>query len=249
MAPLTTRAVLLRAYDYGETSRIFRFYTRDRGLLGIMAKGVRGRSGKGGSALATFTTGDLTAYVKPNRDLHTMKDFAGVRARGGLGGHMLRFGGASAVAELVVAHTEQESNPDLFEALETALDTLEGAGESLLPTACLSALWQVVAALGFAPEVDHCVRCGRSLTDSDEMGRFDAGAGGVRCAGCGADAAGPRLGPGARDQLIRLLEGRLDPPVDVPRRHLSLLSDFVAFHVASRPLKSLHFLGDILPTS
>jgi hypothetical protein len=32
------------------------------------------------------------------------------------------------------------------------------------------------------------------------------------------------------------------------RRHLALLADFVAYHVAARPLKSLAFLGEVLPT-
>lgn len=246
MAPVVTRAVLLRAHDYGETSRIYRFYSLERGLLGMMAKGIRGRSGKGGASLATFSSGDLTAYVKPGRDLHTMKDFEIVRSRAGLAAHMLRFGGASAVAEVVVAHTEQEANPALYEALEHALDTLEGAPRELLATACLSALWEVVETLGFQPELEACVRCGNRLGD-DEMGRFDFAAGGVRCAACGADAAGPRVGPGARAQLAALVTGRMDEPVDHPRRHLSLLSDFVAYHLASRPLKSFQFLGDLLP--
>lgn len=247
MAPLTTRAVLLRAHDYGETSRILRFYTRDRGLLSVMAKGVRGRSGKGAGGVATFASGDLTAYVKPQRDLHTMKDFSCSRMRTGLGGHMLRFGGASAVAELVVAHAEQEAHVPLFEAVERALDGLEAAPEELLPTAGLAALWAVVVGFGFEPELGACVRCGTPL-GPDEVGRFDMAAGGMRCAACAADSAGPRVGPGARSQIGRLVAGSLEPPVTHPRRHLSLLSDFIAYHVASRPLKSLRFLGDLLPS-
>ena len=100
MAPVRTPAILLRGYDYGDTSRILRFYTREHGLLSVVAKGVRGRSGKGAATLSSFATGELTAYVKPQRDLHTMKDFQCTRLREGLGREMLRFGGASAAAEL-----------------------------------------------------------------------------------------------------------------------------------------------------
>ncbi len=32
-----------------------------------------------------------------------------------------------------------------------------------------------------------------------------------------------------------------------PRRHLSVLGDFVSYHVTARPLKSLRFLEDLLP--
>ncbi|NNK62687.1 MAG: DNA repair protein RecO, partial [Gemmatimonadetes bacterium] len=41
MAVTTTDAVLLRAHAYGETSRVLRFLTRDRGIVGVMARGVR----------------------------------------------------------------------------------------------------------------------------------------------------------------------------------------------------------------
>lgn len=246
MAPLTTPGVLLRSHDYGDTSRILRFFTRDLGLLSVMAKGVRGRSGKGKTALASFATGDVTAYVKPGRDLHTMKDFAARRLRTGLGGHVLRFAGAAAVGELVLAHAEQEANPDLFGALEEALDVLEDAPEDRLPTACLAGLWRVVVGFGFAPQLDPCVVCGDALAE-EAVGRFDFPHGGVRCPRCGAESAGPRVGPGARLQLRRLLRGEMDPPLAHARRHLALVDDFVSYHVTARPLKSLRFLGDLLP--
>ena len=246
MAPVTTPAVLLRTHNYGETSRILRFYTADHGLLSVMARGVRGRSGKGATALATFASGDLTAFVRPHRDLHTMKDFHCRTLRGGIGADMLRFAGASAVVELVLNHTEQESHPGLFGALEAMLDSVETAAAETLPTACLAGLWHIVDALGFAPELDACVVCGNPL-GADAVGRFDLAAGGVRCEACGEGAAGPRVGPGARGQIAQLLQGGIEPPITHVRRHLALLSDFVAYHVASKPLKSLEFLGGLLP--
>jgi hypothetical protein len=69
----------------------------------------------------------------------------------------------------------------------------------------------------------------------------------VRCADCGREAAGPRIGPIARRQLEALLEGAAPSGLGHARQHLGLLTDFVAHHVASRPLKSLRFLGDMLP--
>ena len=245
MAPLSTPAVLLRAHPYGDTGRILRFYTRDLGQLSVVARGVRTKSGKGGTTLDTFATGDLTAFVRPHRDLHTMKDFECTRLRRALGGDVLRFAGASAVAELVASHTEQEPHPEVFLALEWSLDALEAAPPGGVPTACLSGLWRVVAAFGFTPELDTCVRCGVPL-GPEEIGRFDLAAGGVLCPVCSMGSAGPRVGPGARAQLRGLLEGQADPPVSHPRRHLTLLADFVTFHIATKPMKSMRFLGDLL---
>ena len=36
MAPVTTPAVLLRAHDYGDSSRILRFFSRDHGMVSVM---------------------------------------------------------------------------------------------------------------------------------------------------------------------------------------------------------------------
>lgn len=246
MAPVSTPAVLLRAHPYGDTSRILRFYTRDHGLVSVMAHGVRSRSGKGGAALDAFASGELTVYLKPQRDLHTLKDFAGARLRRSLAADVMRFAGASALAELVLTHVEEDPHPDVFEALEGGLDLLEGAPQARSGAAALSSAWRLVVAFGFAPELDVCVRCGAML-DPAEVARFDLAAGGTLCAPCGAGSAGPRVGPGARDQLRAMLTGQGIAPVSHPRRHLALLSDFIAFHVAQKPLRSFRFLGDLLP--
>lgn len=246
MAPVGTPAVLLRGHDYGDTSRILRFYTRDHGLLSVIARGVRGRSGKGGASVNSFASGELVAYIKPQGDLHTMKDFSAVRSRASLSLDILRFAGAACLAELVLSHAEQEPHPELFDTVEDELDRLEGVDRDQVAPAILSALWRVTSAFGFAPELEACVLCGTPVED-DALARFDFDAGGVRCEACGAGPVGPRVGPVARRQLADLLHGRTPDDFAHPRRHLALVSDFMVHHVVSRPLKTLTFLGDRLP--
>jgi DNA repair protein RecO (recombination protein O) len=246
VAAVSTPAVLLRSHDYGDTSRILRFYTRDLGLLSVVARGVRGRSGKGAAAMTSFSSGDLVAWVRANTDLHTMKDFSGERGRPRIPSDVLRFAGAACLADLVLAHAEQERHPLLFDTLEHELDRLEEVELGALPAVILSALWRLTGAFGFAPEVDLCVLCGREFGE-DEIGRFDFAAGGLRCEACGPGPVGPRIGPLARDQLRTLLMGEVPDGFAHPRRHLALLSDFVAHHVATKPLKTLQFLADRLP--
>jgi DNA repair protein RecO (recombination protein O) len=246
MAPIRTEAVLLRGHDYGDTSRILRFYTEGHGLLSVVARGVRGRAGKGAATMGTFASGELTAYVKAHRDLHTMKDFECRRLRNGLAGDLLRFAGASAAAELVLTHAEQEAHPVLFATLVGALDEIEAVDDAGRAGAVLAGLWTIVDVFGFAPQTAACVRCGEQLDDGD-FGRFDFAAGGIRCPSCSEGAAGPRMGPGARAQLGGLLRGERPPDLSHHRQHLSLLTDFLAYHVVSKPLKSLRFLAGSFP--
>ncbi len=90
------------------------------------------------------------------------------------------------------------------------------------------------------------MQCDRPLSE-EEMGRFDFAAGGIRCSRCGEGFGGPRMGPGARAQLATLLAGGLPSGLTHARQHLSLVADFVAYHVAPKPLKSFRFLSGVLP--
>lgn len=247
MTLVHTAAVLLRGHDYGDTSRILRFHTRDHGLVSVVARGVRGRAGKGTTAVPTFASGELSAYVRPHRDLHTMKDFTCMRFRARIAGDVRRFAGASVAAELILHHADLEARPEIFQALEAGLEALEEAEVDAVPAAVLSVLWRLTAAFGFHPELEVCVQCGARL-EPQEMARFDHAAGGVRCAGCASGAApGPRLGPHARAQVRALLHADLQHPLTHPRRHLAFLEEFLAHHVMQRPLKSISFLASMLP--
>ena len=246
MPVVSTPAILLRSFPYGETSTILKFYTRTMGVTGVMARGARHRQSKGQGALSTFTEGTLTLYVKDNRDLQTFKDFAPDAARGALASDLTRFAGAAVLAEVVLRHAGQERNPHLYDRLAGALQRLADGGDDPVGEV-LAEAWGVVAALGYRPQLEGCVSCGREL-DNAEMGRFDHGAGGIRCDACILDDGAPRLGVGARAQLAALVSGTVPSPMRRPRAHVKLLNDFVTYHISDgRPLPSFAFLIDLVP--
>jgi recombinational DNA repair protein (RecF pathway) len=115
-----------------------------------------------------------------------------------------------------------------------------------LPAVVLGGLWTLIDALGFAPQVESCVRCGRTL-GADEVGRFDVVSGGVRCQACADGVNGPRMGPIARAQLVSMLAGEPPAALTHARQHFSLVADFVSHHVVAKPLKSIPFLTGLLP--
>jgi DNA repair protein RecO (recombination protein O) len=246
MSLVTTRAVLLRSFPYSETSRVLHFYTETLGGIAVMGKGVRAGGGRSGTPLESFAEGALTVYLKPTRELQTLREFSPTRPRRALAADVRRFGGAAVLSELVLKHAGEEANPVLFETLSGALDRLaEAPGESVVAT-LLRDGWLLVSTLGYRPVVEGCVDCGREL--GDELARFDFAAGGLRCADCALGEVGPRLGPRARAQLAELLgDGAALPDLERPRAHLRLLSDFVTWHIsAGRPLASFEVLAGLI---
>jgi len=244
---VTTRAVLLRAFNYSETSQILRFYTPDHGVVGVMARGVRKSSGKGGAAVETFGEGELTVYHKASRDLQTLREFTLAKAHRGLARHFFRFAGASILAELILQHAGSDANPDVYAGVLRGLRSLEEAPEGRLAGTLLIEAWGLVGLLGYTPQLEPCVHCYRELAP-DDMGRFDFAAGGVRCPDCAVEVEGPLIGPGARSQLAGLFAGELPDDLRKPRAQLRLLSDFITYHVSGgRPLQSFAVLESLHP--
>ncbi|MCY4400478.1 MAG: DNA repair protein RecO [Gemmatimonadetes bacterium] len=242
MVTVTTPAVLLRAHAYSESSRVLRFYTRELGLVGVMALGARRGASKGRGAAGTFGEGTAVVAVRENRELQSLREFSPAKTRFGLAADVRRLAGASIAGELVLGHAGQEPHPELYDALSAGLDRLEDASPGGVVGEVLALGWRMVHILGFAPELSACMSCGR-LLEEDDMGRFDLAGGGIRGPGCGAVEGARRIGPLARAQLRTLLLGEVPGNLLKPGAHLALLDDFTAYHMlGGRRLGSFRFL-------
>ncbi len=247
MAVVSTPGVLLRAYPFRDTSQVLRFYTRDLGLLSVLAKGRRRLEAKGAAGSSPFAEGVLVLSFRRGRELQTLRDFALERARFGLGSHPLRLSGASVLGELALHQGEGEANPLFFRGLSEGLDALETVALDRVVPEVLARLWSLVRLLGYRPVLDRCVRCGRPPAMGETV-RFDVAEGGISCHSCSGSAQGPRLGPVAREQLGALVEGVAPTALLGGRAHLRLAGEFVAFHLGGGlPLRSLGVLRGLLP--
>ena len=247
MSLLTSPSILLRAHPFSETSQVLRFYSREKGVLGVLAKGVRKTGGRHGGALSTLAEGNLTLHFRENRELQTFKDFSPLNARRGLARDPRRFAGGAVLGELILQHAGSERNPGLYAGFGRGLDVLEQIGSDRLLTAILQEIWTLIGELGYGPSIRDCVACGNQLEPA-EMGRFDFPEGGIRCPRCQTVARGPRLGPRAREQLAKMVERSLEEDLIRPRAHLRLASDFITYHISGgTPLRSMGVLEKLIP--
>jgi DNA repair protein RecO (recombination protein O) len=235
--PVRTRAVILHAFPYGDTSRILRLLTEDLGLRSVIAKGARSPRSRFGGILEPFTEGEAHFVLRDGRDLFTLSGFTLLRSRQSIGRDLAAFSGASLLAEIILRAGTEESQPAFYRALVRALDRLADPGDDPATTA-LTALWWLLALLGFQPEMQTCVRCGRPLGDAEST-RFDIEAGGAACQLC--RPAGRQLPPTARREILVMCGGsEPDPPIAELRIHAGLLQAFLSTHLAlDRPLRAL----------
>jgi DNA repair protein RecO (recombination protein O) len=243
VALVTTRALVLQAFPYSETSKILRLYTWEHGLVSVIAKGALRPRSRYGGVLEPFTEGAATFYHRYGRDLHTLSGFDLLRSRQGLGRSLAAFAGASLLAELVLHAGTEEAHPEFFEALVAALDAMAAAGDAdEALRAALTGAWTLVSLFGFEPQTDHCVVCERPLVPA-EPARFDTTAGGVACTRC--RPAGRIVPPASRAELHAMVHGRTPPALADPRLHRALLRVFLETHVQQdRAFRSLELFLD-----
>ncbi len=245
MPVVTTECIVLQAFRYGDTSKIIRLLTSTHGLRSVIAKGASRPRSRFGAALEPFAAGLATLYLKDGRELQTLGAFELTRGHHRLGSDLVRFGGASLVAEIVLRSGSEESQPQLFEQVRNTLLRIQQCSVPDLESVILAGVWALVALLGFAPELDTCLDCARDVTTTGKL-QFDFVAGGVRCAACCTRAPGRMLPRHAHAALKRLVAGEVIPLARTTG-HWRLLASFLDHHVIEQgSLKSLTFLFEAL---
>jgi DNA repair protein RecO (recombination protein O) len=230
---VATRAIVIHAFDYLETSRVLRLLTRDAGVQSVLAKGVRRTRGKFGSGIDLFAEGDAQLYLKPTRDLHTLTTFDVTHSRAAIATDLDRFMAASAFAEVLQRIATGESNPSLYDAAVTTFDAIVEAPVDTVAERTLAGLWQTAAAAGFAPSLDTCASCHTPI-DPDVAATFSHAAGGALCPRCAHLSIGNRTLPAAaRQALQKWLSGSRTvlTPQDA-KAHRRLFREFLAQHLS-----------------
>jgi DNA repair protein RecO (recombination protein O) len=245
---LSTEAIVLRTYPFGDTSRIVVLLTRDRGKMRAVAKGVRGAKSRMGSSLELFSVIQAVYYDKAGRDLQLLKSADPLRLHPGLGADPQHLGFGSAALELCdQGVTGEEAGPEFFALLADVLERLESAGRDRLGVVFAAFELEAAALLGYRAEFGACRSCGSSHSGD---ARFSPPDGGLLCEACGGGVGA--LEPVSADAVewLRYLNGETAAEPPMPggdRRELReaarLIQLFLAAHLHNfRGLKSLESL-------
>jgi DNA repair protein RecO (recombination protein O) len=154
-----TDAVVLRAFDYGETSRIVTLLTRRHGVLSALAKGARRPKSRFGATLQPMAHVQVVYYHKEGRGLQTLKEAAYVARFAHLGSDLEKTTVGLRLVELVRALLhEHDPNAPVLGLLTHALAWLDAARSDGPPRAANALPWfqlHLAALLGFAPDVQR----------------------------------------------------------------------------------------------
>ena len=215
MAPMPTyrdEAIVLRTHKLGEADRIITLFTRGRGKVRAVARGVRRTSSKFGGRLEPFSHVDL--QLVEGRSLDIVTQAVQLQAWADpLSADYERFTAGQVMLETADRLVSVEGEPALqqYLLLAGALRVLgQGTTDGPRPASMVlnSYLVRSLAVAGYAPTLDACGRCGVALPEPDypDAMWFSPMAGGLACRQHRAPGAA-RISEATLALLVALLTG------------------------------------------
>jgi len=186
-----SEGIVLKRHALGDTSRILVAYTREHGLIKLVAKGARQSPSRFGFALEPLSRSRFVFYFKPDRDLHLLSQAETIDPAGSRLVELVRLAHAHAALELVDRLVwGEEPHPELYDLLVETLACVTAAPEAALPAVTLGFELQVASLLGYRPRLDACAGCGSPLSPRRV---FSPAIGGLLCDRCASAEAGSIL--------------------------------------------------------
>lgn len=177
MATYKTSGIVLGRHNLGEADRIITFMTSDRGKLRAVAKGVRRPLSRQAGHLEPFGEVELMLAEGRNLDIITSARLKAYPA--GLTGDYERLQMAYLMARMVERLSgDDQAAPGVYRLLMASLTALERRGVSR--TLELFFKLQLLAQLGYRPQLELCGGCGRELAE----GYLSPEQGGLLCRDC-----------------------------------------------------------------
>jgi len=239
-----TEGLVLKSFDFRETSRIATFLTRDYGKVKGVLKGIRKDPRKFGSSVDTFSLNDIVYYQYRNSDIHLVSKCDMKNFFSGLRQDLERMTAASYATELIdTLMPVEEKNLEIYNLMQAFLIGLQTTKDvsKLVQTFQI----KILSLSGFRPHLETCVSCLKSVAQAP---RFSLRLGGLLCGVC-KDAAGEAtpISLGAVASILHIQRNnweaalRLGMAPFIKKELKYVLNHFLVFHL-ERHLRSTRFL-------
>jgi len=237
----------MRHADWGEADRLLTLYSRERGKVRAVAKGVRKIRSRKAGHLEPFT--HITLQLAKGHDLLIVTQVETVEPYLPLREDLVRTGTAAYIVELLDRFTYEEEgeNYPLFRLLTETLGRIASEPDP----------WQAIRfyemrlldGLGFRPQLFECANCGTPIEAQDQF--FAPSRGGVLCPRCGVGL------PGAWPVSVETLkylrhfqrssyaEARRAHPAEEVRKQIETLMQGYLTYLLERGLNTPDFIKKI----
>ena len=222
-------SIVLKRIKFGDTSLIATLFTRDRGKIGIIAKGARAAKSKRGlaSALEPLNRIEAVVYFKSSRSLQILSSGDIIDDASAVKSDYDKLTAGMSVVSVVDRYVV-ESVPSIavWNLLNRALQRLGECEPHEAISVALQFKAAMLVASGFAPTVERCALCGGNIDSSRAI--FSVSEGGILCMDC-AHSGAIEL-DGAEVALVQAVFGDQTMRIVIPNEKIGKLSTIIADH-------------------
>ena len=187
---LRVEAVVLSHREMGEADRFVVLFTRERGKIRAIAKGVRKLHSRKAGHLQPFSR--TRVMLARGRSLWIVTQAELIDAYLPIQQDLEKLAFASYVIELIDRFTYEEgANLPLYRLIHHTLERIVAAEHSESPVRYFDL--RLLDLMGFRPELGMCVTCGKKIKAEDQF--FSAVHGGAQCPRCGRTTTTSRAIP------------------------------------------------------
>ncbi len=180
-----SKAFVLNKLDFGDTSKIVNFYSKEFGRVAGIIKGARSSKSKIGKVVDVLNLVEIIFYKKDGRDIQVVTQADLVSNYTNIKSDLDKLKYASSIIELVLKLTlEDDPHKRLFSGMEKILKSLDS--EETEPMLLFIMFYKFfLEEIGYGIEAQNCSECSAKFHSSEEvLYNYELG---FMCKTCGSD--------------------------------------------------------------
>jgi DNA repair protein RecO (recombination protein O) len=251
MDSFTTDAINLKSYPLSDFDKIVVMYSKDKGLIRGVAKGVKKTKSKLGARMELFVANKL--MLSKGKNLDTICQAVALNTFNKTRCDMDKIFYSMYISE-VVNNFGVENDPasgETYKILYKALEAISDAKNKIeIVISALKFQLKFMKISGFGAELSNCLICGKPVVDKSMY--FVHNKGGIVCEDCCQNAAGQvHMHYKIRDFLMKLEQTEFDEKSDYEEKAtekivltcFKLLQDYINLH-SPRKFKTVDILQE-----
>lgn len=257
-----TEGLVLKTYDYSETSKIAAVFTKGFGKIKVIAKGARSKNSRTSAIIEPGTFAKIIFYLKGESGLFTLSEASIIDQFAGIRTDIVKFAQFMYILELIDALFEHEEGAGgFFGAVIAHVKQIEKSDKPELLVRALEI--KILSVLGHMPQLKKCVGCGKPVPSellaadrlshggSDKKYNLSISQGGILCKACSVKEKGCLKCSASFLRIFFFLAvsapGQIDmvEPVSQQLQELKIILRNSIDFLTGKRLKSLDFLEKV----
>lgn len=182
MYTFSSEGIILKRADFGEADRLITIFTKNKGKILSLAKGIRRIGSRRAGNVELLNKVKL--FFAQSKSLPILTEAESVQTYKNIKKDLKKVGYAYYLTELVDQFFhDREENYKTFDLLSEALDNLDRINNTRTENIVRVFELKILSLAGYRPQIHTCIKCNKPLEPGGNL--FSADLGGVLCESCG----------------------------------------------------------------